>query len=97
MSFDISKLTNAVNKYLNSISDGTSAARRASQEIEDRTRFANELGDAIKQNMTSRLRDNAATEIPDISAQIQNEIKQATSGFDATIEQINGAFEAIKE
>lgn len=95
MAFDISKLTSAVNKYLNSISEVSSAAKRANEEIASRTQFSTELGDAIRQNIESRTRDQA--QVPDIAGQIQTQIKQATSGIDVTIEQINGSFEAIRE
>jgi hypothetical protein len=95
MAFDISKLTSAVNKYLNSISEVSNAAKRANEEIASKTRFSTELGDAIRQNIESRMRDQA--QVPDIADQIQTQIKQATSGIDVTIEQINGGFEAIRE
>ena len=95
MAFDISKLTSAVNRYLNSISEVSNAAKRANEEIAARTQFSTELGDAIRQNIKGRMRDQA--QVPDISNQIQTEIRQATSGIDATIEQINGSFEAIRE
>lgn len=98
MSFDISKLTSAVNKYLNSISEISSAAQRAQQEIADRTQFSAELSTAIQQNIESRLQDQAT--IPDIGNQVQDtvetQIKQAVSAIDNTFEQVNGAFEEIR-
>ncbi|MBE5828203.1 MAG: hypothetical protein E7305_01940 [Butyrivibrio sp.] len=98
MSFDISKLTSAVNKYLNSISEISSAAQRAQQEIADRTQFSTELSTAIQQNIESRMRDQAT--IPDIGSQVQDtvetQIKQAVSAIDNTFEQVNGAFEEIR-
>lgn len=98
MSFDISKLTSAVNKYLNSISEISSAAQKAQQEIADRTQFATELSTAIQQNIESRMQDQVT--IPDIGSQVQGtvetQIKQAVSAIDNTFEQVNGAFEEIR-
>jgi|GEM_PF-6851192 len=99
MSFDISKLTSAVNKYLNSISEISSAAQRAQQEIADRTQFSTELSTAIQQNIESRMQDQVT--IPDIGSQVQDtvetQIKQAVSAIDNTFEQVNGAFEEIRK
>ena len=98
MSFDISKLTSAVNKYLNSISEIGNAAQRAQQEIADRTQFSTELSTAIQQNIESRMQDQVT--IPDIGSQVQDtvetQIKQAVSAIDNTFEQVNGAFEEIR-
>ncbi len=94
MAFDISKLTSAVNKYLNSISDVSEVARRASEEIEQKSRFKTELSDAIRQNIEGRMRDAEA--VPDISESVKNQVQTAVSSIDATIEQINGAFESIQ-
>ena len=99
MSFDISKLTSAVNKYLNSISEISSAAQRAQQEIADRTQFSTELSTAIQQNIESRMQDQVT--IPDIGSQVhdtvETQIKQAVSAIDNTFEQVNGAFEEIRK
>ena len=99
MSFDISKLTSAVNKYLNSISEISSAAQKAQQEIADRTQFSTELSTAIQQNIESRMQDQVT--IPDIGSQVQDtvetQIKQAVSAIDNTFEQVNGAFEEIRK
>ena len=99
MSFDISKLTSAVNKYLNSISEISSAAQKAQQEIADKTQFSKELSTAIAQNIESRMRDQAT--IPDIGSQVQDtvetQVKQAVSAIDNTFEQVNGAFEEIRQ
>ena len=99
MSFDISKLTSAVNKYLNSISEISSAAQKAQQEIADRTQFSTELSTAIQQNIESRMQDQVT--IPDIGSQVQDtvetQIKQAVSAIDNTFEQVNGAFEEIRQ
>ena len=95
MSFDISRLTNAVNKYLNSISDVGAQAAQAAQEIADKTRFQTDLNEAIKQNIASKTRD--VDTIPDIGAMVQNEVKSATAGIDETFQQINGAFLEISE
>lgn len=99
MSFDISKLTSAVNKYLNSISEISSAAQKAQQEIADRTQFSAELSIAIQQNIESRMQDQVT--IPDIGDQVQDtvetQIKQAVSAIDNTFEQVNGAFEEIRK
>ena len=99
MSFDISKLTSAVNKYLNSISEISSAAQRAQQEIADRTQFSTELSTAIQQNIESRMQDQVT--IPDIGNQVRDtvetQIKQAVSAIDNTFEQVNGAFEEIRK
>ena len=99
MSFDISKLTSAVNKYLNSISEISSAAQKAQQEIADRTQFSTELSTAIQQNIESRMQDQVT--IPDIGNQVQDtvetQIKQAVSAIDNTFEQVNGAFEEIRQ
>ncbi len=94
MAFDISKLTSAVNKYLNSISDVSEVARKASEEIEQKSRFRTELSDAIRQNIEGRMRD--AEVVPDISESVKNQVQTAVSSIDATIEQINGAFESIQ-
>ncbi len=99
MSFDISKLTSAVNKYLNSISEISSAAQKAQQEIADRTQFSTELSTAIQQNIESRMQDQVT--IPDIGSQVhdtvETQIKQAVSAIDNTFEQVNGAFEEIRQ
>ena len=99
MSFDISKLTSAVNKYLNSISEISSAAQKAQQEIADRTQFSTELSTAIQQNIESRMQDQVT--IPDIGSQVQDtvetQIKQAVSAIDNTFEQVNGAFEEMRK
>lgn len=99
MSFDISKLTSAVNKYLNSISEISSVAQKAQQEIADRTQFSTELSTAIQQNIESRMQDQVT--IPDIGSQVQDtvetQIKQAVSAIDNTFEQVNGAFEEIRK
>ena len=95
MSFDISRLTNAVNKYLNSISDIGRQASQQAQEIADKTQFQTDLSEAIKANIQSKTRD--VDTIPDIGAMVQNEIKSATAGIDSTFEQINGAFLEISE
>ena len=79
MSFDISKLTNAVNRYLNSISDIAAASKQAALEAEERNRFSSELSDAIKQNINAKTRDIG--EIPDIAAQVNNENATNTSGY----------------
>jgi hypothetical protein len=94
MAFDISKLTSAVNKYLNSISDVSEVARKASEEIEQKSRFKTELSDAIRQNIESRMRDGEV--VPDISESVKDQVRTAVSSIDATIEQINGAFESIQ-
>ncbi len=93
MSFDISKLTTIVNKYLNSISDVSNLSKKAEADLEAKTRFSIELGDAIRQNIESRMRDEAV--VPDISEQVNSAVGQTSSRIDATIEQINGAFESI--
>jgi len=99
MSFDISKLTSAVNKYLNSISEISSAAQKAQQEIADKTQFSKELSTAIQQNIESRMHDQVT--MPDIGSQVQDtvetQIKQAVSAIDNTFEQVNGAFEEIRQ
>ena len=95
MALDLTRLTNAVNKYLNSISSVNSAAQKAAQEIESRTAFATELKDAIAQNIQSRTRDEVA--MPNIAEEIQTRISQATGSIDNEIQQINGSFEAIRE
>ncbi len=94
MAFDISKLTSAVNKYLNSISDVSAAAKKASEEIEQKSRFKAELSDAIRQNIESRMRQPA--DIPDIAETVKNQVQQAVGSIDATFEQVNGAFEDIR-
>jgi hypothetical protein len=99
MSFDISKLTSAVNKYLNSISEISSAAQKAQQEIADKTQFSKELSTAIQQNIESRMHEQVT--MPDIGSQVQDtvetQIKQAVSAIDNTFEQVNGAFEEIRK
>ena len=94
MAFDISKLTSAVNKYLNSVSDVSAAAKKASEEIEQKSRFKAELSDAIRQNIESRMRQ--PEDIPDIAATVRNQIQQAVGSIDATFEQVNGAFDDIR-
>ena len=95
MSFDISRLTSAVNKYLNSISDIGRQAAQQSQEIADKAQFQADLSEAIKANIQSKTRD--VDTIPDIEAMVQSEIKSATAAIDSTFEQINGAFLEISE
>ncbi len=95
MSFDISRLTSAVNKYLNSISDIGTKASQAAQEIADKAQFQSDLSEAIKSNIASRTRD--VDTIPDIASTVQSEVKSALSGIDSTFEQINGAFLEISE
>ena len=95
MAFDISRLTSAVNKYLNSISDIGSKASQAAQEIADKAQFQSDLSEAIKSNIASKTRDMDT--IPDIAATVQSEVKSALSGIDSTFEQINGAFLEISE
>ena len=95
MAFDISRLTSAVNKYLNSISDAANAAKTASTEIEARTQFSVDLKEAIRQNMESRSRDAAS--MPDIASRVKEETARATEALDSQIQQINGSFEAIRE
>lgn len=95
MAFDISRLTSAVNKYLNSISDIGSKASQAAQEIADKTQFQSDLSEAIKSNIASKTRD--VDTIPDIAATVQSEVESALSGIDSTFEQINGAFLEISE
>ena len=94
MSFDISKLTSAVNKYLYSISDVSAAADKAAAEIEEKSRFRNELNDAIRQNIESRMRE--PSEIPDIGEVVREQMQQAVGTIDATFEQVNGAFEDMR-
>lgn len=95
MALDLSRLTSAVNKYLNSISKISTAAQKASEEIAEKTRFSAELNDAIMQNIQSRTRDVA--QMPDIAGQVQDAVTKATSGIESEIEQIRGSFEAIRE
>ena len=95
MSFDISRLTSAVNKYLNSISDIGKQASQQSQEIADKAQFQADLSEAIKANIQSKTRD--VDTIPDIGAMVQSEVKSATAGIDVAFEQINGAFLEISE
>ena len=95
MAFDISRLTNAVNKYLNSISDVGKEAAQQAQEIADKAQFQADLADAIKQNIESRTRD--VDEVPDIGAMVQSQVQSATAGIDSTFQQINGAFLEISE
>lgn len=94
MAFDISKLTSAVNKYLNSISDVSAAAKKASEEIEQKSRFKAELSDAIRQNIESRMRQ--PEDIPDIATTVRSQIQQAVGSIDATFEQVDGAFDDIR-
>ena len=95
MAFDISRLTSAVNKYLNSISDIGTKASQAAQEIADKAQFQSDLSEAIKSNIASKTRD--VDTIPDIAATVQSEVESALSGIDSTFEQINGAFLEISE
>ena len=95
MSFDISRLTKAVNKYLNSISDIGQQATQRAQEIADKAQFQADLSEAIKANIQSKTRE--IDEVPDIGAMVQSQVKSATDGINATFEQINGAFLEISE
>ncbi len=95
MAFDISKLTSAVNKYLNSLSEISYAAKRSNEEIVERAQFSVDLKDAIAQNMQSMLRDD--NEIPDIAKEVQSVITKATNQMDNTVQQINGSFEAMRD
>lgn len=95
MSFDISRLTKAVNKYLNSISDIGQQATQRSQEMADKAQFQADLSEAIKANIQSKTRE--IDEVPDIGAMVQSKVKSVTDGINATFEQINGAFLEISE
>ncbi len=95
MSFDISRLTKAVNKYLNSISDIGQQATQRSQEMADKAQFQADLSEAIKANIQSKTRE--IDEVPDVGAMVQSQVKSATDGINATFEQINGAFLEISE
>ncbi|RKM57918.1 hypothetical protein D6855_12780 [Butyrivibrio sp. CB08] len=99
MSFDISKLTSAVNKYLNSISEISLASKRAQEEIAAKTQFSTELSSAIQQNIENRIHDQVT--MPDIGKQVQDtveaKVQQAVSSIDNTFEQLNGAFEEIRK
>ena len=103
MGFDISKLTNAVNRYLNSISDVSAAAKRVSEEAESKALFGKELQFAIKQNIASHMDDGKMSEavgelgnFPDIEGQIRSQIDTATSGVKSTFDQINGGLGAMR-
>lgn len=61
MSFDISKLTGAVNKYLNSISELSNLGQKIQQEIADKGRFSTELSSAIQKEIDSAFEKTAAT------------------------------------
>ncbi len=80
MSFDISKLTIAVNKYLNSISEISSLAERTQQEIADRTQFSTELSSAIRENIESRMRDRVT--MPDLGSLVQDRAVQSVGAED---------------
>ena len=95
MAFDISRLTSAVNKYLNSISDVAGAAKKASEEIEARTQFATDLKDAIRQNIEARSREEVS--VPDIASVVKEQVSSAIGSIDSQIQQINGSFAAIRE
>ena len=95
MSFDISKLTSAVNKYLNSISEISNAAKQSSEEMADRGQFSVDLKDAIAQTMQSKLRDQGT--IPNVAQEVQGAISQATEEMNSVIKQINGSFEAMRD
>ncbi len=58
MAFDITRITDAVNRHLNSISDISAMVKQASEDVENRTRFSAELSEAIRQN----IQDHMATE-----------------------------------
>ena len=94
MAFDIAKLTEGVNKYLNSISDVAKTAQKINEEVEERSRFSMELSEAIKQNIESRQK-NVDT-VPDIEFEVKSAVSQAMSGLDNTFNQIDGAFESLK-
>lgn len=94
MAFDVSKLTEGVNKYLNSISEVGKAAQKINEELEARSRFSVELGEAIKQNIQSRLK--SMDTVPDIEFEVKSAVSEATASLDNTFNQIDGAFESIK-
>ncbi|MBR1669357.1 MAG: hypothetical protein IJ695_01535 [Butyrivibrio sp.] len=94
MAFDISKLTEGVNKYLNSISEVGKAAQKINEELEARSRFSVELGEAIKQNIQSRLK--GMDSVPDIEFEVKSAVSEAIASLDNTFNQIDGAFESIK-
>ena len=62
MSFDISKLTSVVNKYLNSISEVSNLGQKIQQEIADKGRFSVELSSAIQKEIDSAFEKTADTE-----------------------------------
>lgn len=104
MGFDISKLTDAVNKYLYSISDVSAMARKAAEEAESKASFGKELSLAIKQDISSHLnKDGGLTDaegellnFPNIEGQIKSQIDTATSGIRSTFDQIDGGFGVIR-
>ncbi|MCR5404683.1 MAG: hypothetical protein K6E91_12825 [Butyrivibrio sp.] len=103
MGFDISKLTSAVNRYLNSISDVSAAAKRVTEEAESKALFGKELQFAIKQNIASHMDDGKMSEavgelgnFPNIEGQIRSQIDTATSGVKSTFDQINGGLGAMR-
>ena len=94
MAFDISKLTEGVNKYLNSISEVGKAAQKINEELEARSRFSVELGESIKQNIQSRIK--SMDTVPDIEFEVKSAVSEAIASLDNTFNQIDGAFESIK-
>lgn len=77
MAFDISRLTDAVNKHLNSISDISQKAQQMSEEAAARAQFSVDLRDAINNNILSHMPESGS--FPDYGKEIQDAVKQAVA------------------
>ncbi len=92
MAFDISRLTSAVNRHLNSISDLSSQIRQASEEAAARAQFSVDLKNAIEQNIQSHMPSEGA--FPDYGKEIQEaagQIKDSFTGVSSVASSASGA------
>ena len=83
MAFDITRITDAVNRHLNSISDISAMVKQASEDVENRTRFSAELSEAIRQN----IQDHMATE----EFQELQSLQEVSKSFSAATESDSSA------
>ena len=91
MAFDISRLTSAVNRHLNSISDLSVQIRQASEEAAARSQFSVDLKNAIEQNIQSHMPSEGA--FPDYGKEIREaagQIKDSFTGVSSAKSSVSG-------
>ena len=80
MAFDITRITDAVNRHLNSISDISSMVKQASEDVENRTRFSAELSEAIRQNFQEHMATEEFQELQSLQEVSKSFSASAESG-----------------